>query len=199
MNNQEKAFLTMSYKELNINNEDRACAIMMFLKYSPDALNRLFDRCVIKCCSGQVQGKVYLDFFLFNPQSKVIKALISFNGAFNYSIQDPFATELNIINTLVASGKERFLIHPIFEIFLKLKWFKGWTYYLVYIALYFMFLAALVGYTLAHFGNLYDGQERWEYLGDGGRNVWWYFLAAMHGYIILTHLSKVAQMGGYLK
>ncbi len=33
-----------------------------------------------------------------------------------------FASELSLITLLVSAGKERFLIHPLFEVFLKLKW-----------------------------------------------------------------------------
>ena len=32
------------------------------------------------------------------------------------------ASELGLINALITSGKERFLTHPLFELFLKLKW-----------------------------------------------------------------------------
>lgn len=52
MNNQEKAFLFMS-PELQANGDPDG-AIQMFLKYSPDSLTRLFDRCIIKPCQAQV-------------------------------------------------------------------------------------------------------------------------------------------------
>ena len=35
------------------------------LKYSPDALNHLFDQCLIKPVDTQVQGDTFFDFFLF--------------------------------------------------------------------------------------------------------------------------------------
>lgn len=53
----------------------------------------------------QIQGKIYFDFFLFDPMDENV-----------------FASEMSFINLMVMAGKERFLIHPIFEIFLKLKW-----------------------------------------------------------------------------
>ena len=53
----------------------------------------------------QIQGKLFFDFFLFEPRN-----------------DDPFANEMSLLATLVCLGKERFLIHPLFEVFLKLKW-----------------------------------------------------------------------------
>ncbi len=46
-----------------------------------------------------MQGKVYFDFFLFDPH-----------------VNDNSASELKLINLLINSGKERLLIHPIFEV-----------------------------------------------------------------------------------
>ena len=37
----------------------------MFLKYCPDSLNHLFDRCMIKPCMGQV-GEVLIHVFRFS-------------------------------------------------------------------------------------------------------------------------------------
>ena len=54
----------------------------------------------------QIQGKLFLDFFLFDPDND----------------DDPFANEMPLVTTLVALGKERFLLHPIFVVFLKIKW-----------------------------------------------------------------------------
>lgn len=53
-----------------------------------------------------MQGRIYFDFVLFN-----------------HCLDSSGSSELTIIDTLIASGKERFLIHPIFEVFLKLKWY----------------------------------------------------------------------------
>ncbi|TRY79609.1 hypothetical protein TCAL_11674 [Tigriopus californicus] len=152
MNNQEKAFLFMS-SELQVNGDPDG-AIQMFLKYSPDSLTRLFDRCIIKPCQAQVQGRVYIDMFLFNMSKDKCGR----------------SDELNIIENLIAMGKERFLIHPLFELFLKMKWYKTWFYYLVYILLHLIFLVSLCGFTLAHFGKLVEDMENYNYRE---RNFWW--------------------------
>ena len=59
--------------------------------------------------------------------------------------------------------KERFLIHPIFEIFLKLKWYQTWGVYMVIVAMYSLFMVAIGGFSLAHFGKFFAGQEKYEY------------------------------------
>jgi hypothetical protein len=64
---QQMAFLMMSSElsEVDRHEEDdddvpktksKCSAIQMFLKYAPDALNRLFDRCLIKPCHLQVRS-----------------------------------------------------------------------------------------------------------------------------------------------
>eukprot|EP00094_Tigriopus_californicus_P012080 TCALIF_11673-PA protein Name:"Protein of unknown function" AED:0.21 eAED:0.21 QI:32/0.66/0.25/1/0.33/0.25/4/0/245 len=172
MNNQEKAFLFMS-SELQVNGDPDG-AIQMFLKYSPDSLTRLFDRCIIKPCQAQVQGRVYIDMFLFNMSKDKCGR----------------SDELNIIENLIAMGKERFLIHPLFELY------KTWFYYLVYILLHLIFLVSLCGFTLAHFGKLVEDMENYNYRE---RNFWWYFLATSHAYIVIVVMSKSLQSGGMIK
>ena len=114
---------------------------------------------------------MYFDFFLFSGDQT----------------KDPASSEIGLFNALISSGKDRFLIHPIFEIFLKLKWYgtltflvlfvllllsylfcslrryRTWFFYMIYILLYFVFLTSLIGYTLAHFGHIYDDQISWDY------------------------------------
>ena len=72
----------------------------------------------------------------------------------------------------------------------KLKWYKTWVFYLFYVILDFLFLISLTGFTLAHFGQIYEGQENWAY---GTYNVWWYLLASCHGYMSLMALAKILQ------
>ena len=43
-------------------------AMKLFLKHTPDALEHLFDRSISSFCdTEQVQGKIFYDFFLFDP------------------------------------------------------------------------------------------------------------------------------------
>ena len=54
MSKQEQGFLNMSHELSEIS--DPNGAIQMFLKFSPDSLKVLFDRCVIKPCHAQVRS-----------------------------------------------------------------------------------------------------------------------------------------------
>ena len=60
-------------------------------------------RCLVKPNVWQVQGHCYLDLFLFDPP----------RGS---------TSEIRLVETLIRSGKQKFLIHPLIEIFLKEKW-----------------------------------------------------------------------------
>ena len=87
-------------------------AFKLFLKYTPDALEHLFNRCISSFCeTEQVQGKIFLDYFLFHPPSD--------------SDEDFFTKgdtgELTMAKILVTHGKQHFLLHPIFETFMKVK------------------------------------------------------------------------------
>ena len=71
---------------------------------------------------------------------------------------------------MFASGKEKFFIHPLIEIFMKLKWKKTWFLYWIYLVLLGSFFLALTGYSIIHYGSLYKGY-RFDY-GDE-RSGWW--------------------------
>lgn len=62
--------------------------------------------------------------------------------------------------------------------------------------MYFLFLVSLAGYTLVHFGRIYEGHEPWDYTRI---NIWWYLLAACHGYMCLILAAKGLQAIEYLK
>ena len=89
-------------EELKQNITDPDSPIQNFLKYSPDALCHYFDKCLFKPVDCQVQGDVFFCLSLFEP--------------------DPWKeSELDIISVIVAAKKEKMLLHPLFDIFLKLK------------------------------------------------------------------------------
>ena len=68
----------------------------------------------------QLQGRVYFDFFLFAPHADT-------------------GCELGLIGTIIEAGKQRFLLHPIFSLFMQLKWaqIKNIFYSLLVIILLF--------------------------------------------------------------
>ena len=54
-------------EEIQKNMCDENSTIKEILKQSPDALQYLFDKCLIKPIPCQFQGTVFFDFFLFKP------------------------------------------------------------------------------------------------------------------------------------
>ena len=101
----------------------------------------------------QIQGKTFVDFFLFNPNCPL-----------------KCSSELEVIRILFDSGKEKFLIHPLVEIFMKIKWRKTWFLYWMYLALFSLFFFALTAYSLLHYGEIQKGYG-FDYGGE--RTVWW--------------------------
>ena len=109
----------------------------------------------------QIQENVYLDLFLFNPNSR-----------------SRCSSELNVIDILIQSGKEKFLIHPLIEIFMKLKWQKTWFLFFIYMIIFGLFFFTLAGYSLAHYGLLYkdccsslNGTTTKDF--EYHRSTWW--------------------------
>jgi hypothetical protein len=61
--------------------------------------------------------------------------------------------DFRILELLIEAKKERFLSHPIFETYLKLKWYGTWKIYVLILILYASFLLSLIGYAMAHYGH----------------------------------------------
>ena len=57
-------------------------------------------------------------------------------------------SEMPLIEMLVTGRKEKFLIHPIIEIFLKLKWKKTWKLYTFLVSIITIFYVFLCGFAL---------------------------------------------------
>ena len=76
-----------------------------------------------------------------------------------------------MIKILFESGKEKFLIHPLVEIFMKMKWKKTWFLYWMYLVVFTLFFFALSAYSLAHYGSIKKGYS-FNY-GGTERSGWW--------------------------
>ena len=114
----------------------------------------------------QIQGNIFLDFFLFNPNSP-----------------SRCASELAMVKILLQSGKEKFIIHPVVEIFMKMKWRKTWFLFWIYLFLFASFFFALTAFSLAHYGaltayavpSLKDSlQKGYQFDYGSERTCWWY-------------------------
>ena len=77
---------------------------------------------------------------------------------------------MNMIKILIETGKEKFLTHPLIEMFMKMKWRKTWFLFWIYLILYGAFFFVLAGYSVVHYGAIKEGYK----LGYGdNRSGWW--------------------------
>ena len=89
-------------------------ALKLFLKHTPDALEHLFDQCISSFCeTEQVQGKIFYDFFLFQPPTQATQEE-------EYK-EEKYTDlgELTLPQILISHGKQHYLLHPLFETFIK--------------------------------------------------------------------------------
>ena len=154
--------------------------VKLFLKYCPEAIEYLFDKCVIPTGGDQIQGKVFFDFFMLYPTTEE-------GGSGAAEERSPTNSgELRLLETLIESRKERFLTHPVFETFLKLKWYRTRLIYFFIVLLFAVFVAASIAYAIVHFAEdaaSGDPVKDW----DG----WAYFLAITSAYVSLTEVVKI--------
>ena len=188
-----------------------SCTFRMYLQYCPEAVTYLLDRCLVIECAEQVafwisklhlnwlkilqgtqfqiyysynlifqiQGNIFLDFFLFNPNSP-----------------SRCASELAMVKILLQSGKEKFIIHPVVETFMKMKWRKTWFLFWIYLFLFSSFFFALTAFSLAHYGaltayavpSLNDSlQKGYQFDYGSQRTCWWYADTLKSNLMILNH------------
>ena len=127
-------------------------ALKLFLKHTPDALEHLFDRCISSLCEReQVQGKIFFDFFLFAPPRSSIGA--ADEQPEKKSLDQ---NELTLPQILITHGKAYFLLHPLFETFLRLKWVKMKTMFLVHLIFHLFNVMAIIGFALTHYGQFHQ-------------------------------------------
>ena len=120
------------------------------IKYVPDVLTYLFDRCLVKVVEEQVQGRIYFDFFLFEIEA-----------------EDDNASEMNLYRTLVLAGKTKFIIHPLLDMFVKMKRNRFETLFLFYFFATFFYNASLIFYVLQHYSSVSSfipGVVSWYFL-----------------------------------
>ena len=107
------AEFSLLFQEFHRNMNAPDSALKLFLKYTPDALEHLFDKCISSHCeTEQVQGKIFFDFFLFCPPFE--------QGLFRKQRCD--TGELTLTQILISHGKAYFLLHPLFETFIKVNY-----------------------------------------------------------------------------
>ena len=74
-----------------------------------------------------------------------------------------------LVEMLITGQKEKFLIHPVIEIFLKLKWAKTWKLYSFLVFLTTLFYVFLCGFALTHSTSENNaGKDDEKFL-----DIWW--------------------------
>ena len=81
----------------------------------------------------QVQDVYFLDLFLFAPRCTMKST-----------------SEMGIIEMLLVGHKEKFLLHPVIETFIKLKWKRTWKFYTFLVSTLLTFYIFLCGFALSH-------------------------------------------------
>ena len=91
----------------------------------------------------QVQDNYFLDLFLFAPRC-----------AMNST------SEMPLVEMLLMGRKEKFLLHPVIETFIKLKWRRTWKFYTLLVSILLTFYIFLCGFALSH--NNQDPDDKKE-------------------------------------
>ena len=121
--------------ELKKNLPDKNSPFQNFLKYSPDALNHYFDQCLVQPIDCQLTGDTFFDFYLFKT--------VPWQNS-----------EMDIFAAIIGASKEKFLLHPLFDAFLKLKWKKTCGLFYLYIVWILLYQIIVVLYSLNKFSFL---------------------------------------------
>lgn len=161
---QQNEFLKMT-EELKEEMCHQDSLFKKIIKFSPDVLTYLFDKCLINPIEVQVQGRIYFDFFLFEVNNN---------------------SEMEIFKSLVLADKQKFMIHPLLDMFLKLKRncvnYIFWLYFLL--AFYYNF--TIIFFSLQHFSSIKS------VFGDN--NISWYMAAVGHAIITFENTIFIVGM-----
>ena len=78
--------------------------------------------------------------------------------------------EVTVVEMLISSGKQRFLIHPLIELFLKEKWRIIGKLYFIYVLLFALFYLSLAGFSVTNYGMLWDDGTK---ASNFKKDFWW--------------------------
>ena len=79
---QQQEFARMAM-ELSRDQLNPSSPLKMFLKYSPDCIEHLLNQCLVSHCgSDQVQGRIFMDFFMFYAEECTVSLKLSLNILF---------------------------------------------------------------------------------------------------------------------
>ena len=119
------------------NPKDPESVFQKLLESCPDALEVLLDGCLLAEQENEKKRKVILDFAPF-------------------SFSSPHCTELSTIDCIVSAGKLDLLDHPLFELFVLLKWAKVHKVVKLLLFLFLLHILTILLFVLARFGSLFS-------------------------------------------
>ena len=118
------------------NPKDPESVFQKLLENCPEALEVLLDGCLLAEEENGRKGKVILDFAPF-------------------SFSSTHCTELSTINCIVSTGRLALLEHPLFELFILLKWAKVDKLVKLFLFLFILHILSILIFVLARFGSLF--------------------------------------------
>ena len=136
LSEQETDLVVLS-QELAENPDHSNSIFNTFLKNNPESLMALFDRCLVydeEGKKGASEANVVFDFFLFKTSG-------------------PNGNELDLIEIIFSSGRKRLLEHPLFEVFLKMKWEQAKPMFAMFFFIFFSHFACMLAFSLTRFSK----------------------------------------------
>ena len=150
LSEQETDLVVLS-QELAENPDHSNSIFNTFLKNNPESLMALFDRCLIydeEGKKGASEANVVFDFFLFKTSG-------------------PSGNELDLIEIIFASGRKRLLEHPLFEVFLRMKWLQAKPMFTVFFLIFLSHFSCMLAFSLTRFSRDPEAQHYAPYIKYG--------------------------------
>ena len=132
MSDQETSLIMMT-QELAQDPDNINSVFRTLLDNNPESLITLFDRCLIyEDQQKSVDSNVVFDFFLFKTSGST-------------------KNELDLIEIIFSTGRRKLLEHPLFEIFIRLKWEQSKYLFSMFFMIFLSHFISILGFALSNF------------------------------------------------
>ena len=148
---EQETDLVVLSQELAENPDNSNSIFNTFLKNNPESLMALFDRCLVydeEGKKGACEANVVFDFFLFKTSG-------------------PRGNELDLIEIIFSSGRKGLLEHPLFEVFLRMKWEQAKPIFTMFFLIFLSHFAFMLAFALTRFSNSPETQHYACYIKYG--------------------------------
>jgi len=165
--------LVQMHNQFCDNPDDEDSVFQKLLKACPNALEDLFDACLM--CDGSGK-RVILDFAPFSSST-----------ASN-------ACELNIIKQIFSKGKLDLLEHPIFELFILLKWARVHCLFKVSFFLLLLHMLAVLCFLLPRCGNIFTPDTCTTITRENILMTSFYVFVVSNSFLFVTQMAKLVAL-----